>query len=324
MAPIPVAAADIARIDELSRLVSGLRGAVDAETVMFDLEDAAREIFAEPMYRDAIIPVADYLFQCVGQGREIIDGHDVEAEISKYIAATPPTHGWRHRHPLQAGPADRPDSGPSYVSGRYRPVSKGTAPRVDSISGFPGMGLPATFDQLFTRGFADSFGNSNTAMERQADLYAQGIGINKAQGAMQQAQANLQGLDARLRDARSVAPFDGVIIKRMIEVGDTVQPGMPLVTDHIIDLSDLVLVFFDARHPEPGAMQDTLEHLVARTVARTDASKFIYVLNRIDTAAKEDNPEEIVAAWQRARADRPQAGSNYLTRAARGYFRAVT
>ena len=31
------------------------------------------------------------------------------------------------------------------------------------------------------------------------------------------------------------------------------------ITDHIIDLSDLVLVFFDARHPEPGAMRDTLQ-----------------------------------------------------------------
>lgn len=72
------------------------------------------------------------------------------------------------------------------------------------------------------------------------------------------------------------------------------------ISDHIIDLSDLVLVFFDARHPEPGAMQDTLEHLVARTVKRTDASKFLYILNQIDTAAKDDNPEEVVAAWQRA------------------------
>ncbi len=72
------------------------------------------------------------------------------------------------------------------------------------------------------------------------------------------------------------------------------------ITDHIIDLSDLVLVFFDARHPEPGAMQDTLEHLVARTIKRTDASKFLYILNQIDTAAKDDNTEEIVGAWQRA------------------------
>jgi len=42
--------------------------------------------------------------------------------------------------------------------------------------------------------------------------------------------ANLEGLDARLRDSRSVAPFDGVVISRMVEVGDTVQPGMPLIT----------------------------------------------------------------------------------------------
>ena len=72
------------------------------------------------------------------------------------------------------------------------------------------------------------------------------------------------------------------------------------ITDHIIDLSDLVLVFFDARHPEPGAMRDTLEHLVEETYRRSDAGKFMYVLNQIDTTAREDNPEEVVAAWQRA------------------------
>ncbi len=72
------------------------------------------------------------------------------------------------------------------------------------------------------------------------------------------------------------------------------------ITDHIIDLSDLVLVFFDARHPEPGAMKDTLEHLVSKTISRADSSKFLYILNQIDTASKEDNPEEVVGAWQRA------------------------
>jgi len=72
------------------------------------------------------------------------------------------------------------------------------------------------------------------------------------------------------------------------------------ITDHIIDLSDLVLVFFDARHPEPGAMQDTLEHLVRGAQRRNDSSKFLFVLNQIDTSAKEDNMEEIVAAWQKS------------------------
>lgn len=76
------------------------------------------------------------------------------------------------------------------------------------------------------------------------------------------------------------------------------------ITDHIIDLSDLVLVFFDARHPEPGAMRDTLDHLVSKTISRQDSGKFLYILNQIDTTAREDNPEEVVAAWQRALGER--------------------
>ena len=81
---------DIARIDELSRLVSGLKGTEDAETVMFDLEDAARKIFANPIYRDAIVPIAEFLSQRVSEGREIIDGADLEAEIDKHIPPAPP------------------------------------------------------------------------------------------------------------------------------------------------------------------------------------------------------------------------------------------
>src|SRR5207237_8605341 len=77
------------------------------------------------------------------------------------------------------------------------------------------------------------------------------------------------------------------------------------ITNHIIDLSDLVLVFFDARHPEVGTMHDTLEHLVAQTILRPDSNKFLYILNQIDATAKEDNPEDVVASWQRALA---QAG----------------
>ena len=47
------------------------------------------------------------------------------------------------------------------------------------------------------------------------------------------------------------------------------------LTNHIIDISDLVLVFFDARHPEPGAMHDTLDHLVGDTIRRNDSEKFL-------------------------------------------------
>jgi hypothetical protein len=76
------------------------------------------------------------------------------------------------------------------------------------------------------------------------------------------------------------------------------------LTDYIVDLSDLVLVFFDARHPEAGTMQDTLQHLVADTIVRADSNKFLYILNQIDTTVLEDNPEDVVASWQRALAQK--------------------
>ncbi len=81
---------------------------------------------------------------------------------------------------------------------------------------------------------------------------------------------------------------------------DAQRDAILSITDHMIDLSDLVLVLFDARHPEPGAMRDTLQHLVVRTKNRADSSKFLHILNQIDTSAKEDNPEDVVAAWLRA------------------------
>jgi hypothetical protein len=85
------------------------------------------------------------------------------------------------------------------------------------------------------------------------------------------------------------------------------------ITDHIIDLSDLVLVFFDARHPEPGAMQDTLQHLVGDTIHRSDSGKFLYILNQLDTAAREDNPEDVIAAWQRALGEKGLSAGRFYT-----------
>ncbi len=82
------------------------------------------------------------------------------------------------------------------------------------------------------------------------------------------------------------------------------------ITSHIIDMSDLVLIFFDARHPEPGAMRDTLEHLVGTAVKHNDADKILYILNQIDTTAKEDNLEDVIGSWQRALAQQGLVAGN--------------
>jgi len=104
----------------------------------------------------------------------------------------------------------------------------------------------------------------------------------------------------QLKTCRSDALRGKIIIDSPGFDADQQRTSTLLITDQIIDLSDLVLVFFDARHPEPGAMGDTLQHLVAETVTRPDATKFLYILNQIDNTFREDNPEEVVAAWQRA------------------------
>ncbi len=103
------------------------------------------------------------------------------------------------------------------------------SPRVNSMSGMPGMGMPNLFDQMFTRPMSELAGRSYTGLERQADLYAQGAGVNQARNQITRARANLATLDAKLNDAKLTAPFDGVIVEKLSEVGDTVQPGMPLI-----------------------------------------------------------------------------------------------
>lgn len=85
------------------------------------------------------------------------------------------------------------------------------------------------------------------------------------------------------------------------------------LTKHIMDISDLVLVFFDARHPEPRSMQDTLTHLVEETIGRHDSNKFLFILNQIDSAAREDNTEEIVGAWQRALSQKGLTAGRFYT-----------
>ncbi|MCU0835756.1 MAG: efflux RND transporter periplasmic adaptor subunit [Chromatiaceae bacterium] len=92
-----------------------------------------------------------------------------------------------------------------------------------------GMAIPNLFDQMFTRPLENVTGSRSTGAELSADLYASGTQIEQARSAMLQLQAELQALDAKLRDARSIAPFDGVIVRKFIEIGDTLQPGQPLL-----------------------------------------------------------------------------------------------
>ncbi len=92
-----------------------------------------------------------------------------------------------------------------------------------------GMGVPSMFDSMFTKGASNMMGTRSSGMDRHADLMNRSAGIQQARSALDQARSRLEEIDAKLRDTVGKAPFDGVILKKLVEVGDTVQPGMPLL-----------------------------------------------------------------------------------------------
>jgi len=92
-----------------------------------------------------------------------------------------------------------------------------------------GMGMPNMFDQWFTKPMENMGGTGNPAVDRQAGLHSYASQIEQARSALLGAQSQIEAIDAKLRDAKGKAPFDGVITRKLAEVGDTVQPGQPLL-----------------------------------------------------------------------------------------------
>lgn len=124
------------------------------------------------------------------------------------------------------------NAGVQYTREYYSPQSSQT---------MGGMGMPNLFDEIFTKPMEGFIGSRNRDAERGADLYASQSRIEQARMQIMQAQAELQALDAKMRDAKSVAPFDGVIMKKHIEVGDTVQPGQPLLKFANLDYLQILI-----------------------------------------------------------------------------------
>jgi multidrug efflux pump subunit AcrA (membrane-fusion protein) len=104
------------------------------------------------------------------------------------------------------------------------------SPRSRDIGALPGFGMPAMMDNFFTRPLADMMlNNYDSDMGRYSDLVTSASGVSQARGSLQQAYSQLQEIDAALQNTKGIAPFEGVILQKMVEVGDTVQVGQPLL-----------------------------------------------------------------------------------------------
>jgi multidrug efflux pump subunit AcrA (membrane-fusion protein) len=67
-------------------------------------------------------------------------------------------------------------------------------------------------------------------------------GLQQAQGAVNQAQANLALLDTQLKKLTVYAPINGVILTRNVEPGEFVQPGAAAIT--MANLSELTITVY--------------------------------------------------------------------------------
>jgi multidrug efflux pump subunit AcrA (membrane-fusion protein) len=104
------------------------------------------------------------------------------------------------------------------------------SPRSKDITGMPGMGMPAMMDIYMTRPFmSEMLGDSDDDYNRYSDLLNKSTGVAQAKSNVMKSWSSLNAIDAQLKNAISTAPFEGMVLKKMVEVGDTVQPGQPLV-----------------------------------------------------------------------------------------------
>jgi len=104
------------------------------------------------------------------------------------------------------------------------------SPRSNSSGAAPGgMGMPAMMDQVFTNPMQNMMGMRSRGTELRSDLVGAETALAQANTRMRSADANIKEIESMLRDTQGIAQFSGVIQKVYVEVGDTVQPGQPLV-----------------------------------------------------------------------------------------------
>ena len=100
------------------------------------------------------------------------------------------------------------------------------------------MGGMSSLMQNFTNPMQGFMGSgANPGFDRYAQRYQSGTQLEQARSQIVAARSSIEAIDTKIRDAKSVAPFDGVITKKFIEEGDPVQPGQPLI--NFADMSRL-------------------------------------------------------------------------------------
>ena len=131
---------------------------------------------------------------------------------------------------LEAAAASRDAAAADIRNARVQLQRELYSPRSNSSGSAPGgMGMPAMMDQAFTNPMQSMMGMRNRGSERASDLVGAETALAQATTRYKSAVANIKEIQSLLRDTQGVAQFSGVIQDVHVEVGDTVQPGQPLL-----------------------------------------------------------------------------------------------
>lgn len=95
-------------------------------------------------------------------------------------------------------------------------------------TGSEGMGMPM-MDQMMSPFQGMMGGGDRSKIDRRSEIIARQTTVEQARTSLMQARSQIEEIQAMIRDTRSVAPFNGVIIKKYVDKGDTVQPGQRLL-----------------------------------------------------------------------------------------------
>jgi hypothetical protein len=73
------------------------------------------------------------------------------------------------------------------------------------------------------------------------------------------------------------------------------SPAQLLLTQHVLDISDLVFIFTDLFEAEEPVSDELIESLIAHQ----DANKLIYIIDRSDTGLDAVKTNEVINSWQK-------------------------
>lgn len=77
------------------------------------------------------------------------------------------------------------------------------------------------------------------------------------------------------------------------------NPVQEMLTQHILNMSDLILVFSDLFDAAPELTKTTINEIIAQQ----DSNKFIYIIDHSEISLDENKTNEIIASWRRRLAE---------------------